>query len=499
MRLTETSLVIRPRSYWEALDLGILLAGRYRRLLVLSWIGMTLPVFIILTAVLWRYPTAVMLVLWWLKPAFDRLPLFILSQALFEDPPTLGQALRRWPALLRPQLLASLTWRRLSLSRSYGLPVQQLEKLDGGARQKRLTLLRKNNGGAARWLTIVGMHLELALWTGMMALLYLLLPDSLPSPWDSDITEVTGHFEGSWPEHLSNVFYWLVIAIWEPIYVSCGFTLYLNRRTVLEAWDIELVLRQLRQRLGAIAALLLVAGMLVLPVPSAFAAAAPDTPRLLNQTVSSQAAHQTILRIVGEPPFRNPETVTRWSFGQAPDAAVPSARPPLLPGLNVGWLATLIELCLWSLLAGTTSLLIWRHGEWLRTFVQRLRPPAKSRHTPPPQLFGLMLKPQSLPGDVASAVEHLWPEQPREALGLLYRALLSRVLNEYQLRVKAADTEAQVLAEIARLGLPELTQFSTHLTQHWQNLAYGHRPPPLEAQVSLCQQWRRLFDSQVQP
>jgi hypothetical protein len=27
--------------------------------------------------------------------------------------------------------------------------------------------------------------------------------------------------------------------VWEPIYVACGFSLYLNRRTVLEAWDIE--------------------------------------------------------------------------------------------------------------------------------------------------------------------------------------------------------------------------------------------------------------------
>ncbi|UUZ49460.1 hypothetical protein LP420_03950 [Massilia sp. B-10] len=34
-------------------------------------------------------------------------------------------------------------------------------------------------------------------------------------------------------------------AIIAPIYTACGFTLYLNRRASLEAWDLELQLRQI--------------------------------------------------------------------------------------------------------------------------------------------------------------------------------------------------------------------------------------------------------------
>ena len=34
----------------------------------------------------------------------------------------------------------------------------------------------------------------------------------------------------------------------EPFYVACGFTLYLQRRTILEGWDIELRFRQLTER-----------------------------------------------------------------------------------------------------------------------------------------------------------------------------------------------------------------------------------------------------------
>ena len=94
MRLTDASVAIRPRSAWEALDLGILLAHRHARLLMGSWALLTLPLFAVLSLLLWQHPTLAILIFWWLKPAFERLPLYILSHALFGDTPTLKQALR---------------------------------------------------------------------------------------------------------------------------------------------------------------------------------------------------------------------------------------------------------------------------------------------------------------------------------------------------------------------------------------------------------------------
>ena len=44
MRLSDASVVIRPRSTWEAMDLGILLSQRHRRLLMTSWAIVSLPV-----------------------------------------------------------------------------------------------------------------------------------------------------------------------------------------------------------------------------------------------------------------------------------------------------------------------------------------------------------------------------------------------------------------------------------------------------------------------
>lgn len=87
MRLTDASVVIRPRTSWEAMDLGVLMAREHRFLLMSSWALVSLPIFSLLTVLLWSYPSLVMFLFWWLKPAFDRLPLYILSQALFAEPP----------------------------------------------------------------------------------------------------------------------------------------------------------------------------------------------------------------------------------------------------------------------------------------------------------------------------------------------------------------------------------------------------------------------------
>lgn len=180
MPLSDAAVAVRLRSPWEAVDLGVRLAQRHAGLLLASWALLTLPLLAVLSLLLWRYPSGALLLFWWLKPAFERLPLHILSRALFGATPTLGQALRAWPGLLRGELLASLTWRRFSLSRSFTLPLLQLENLRGQARRQRLDALGRRSG-VARWLTLLGMHIELLLWTGLLVLIYLLLPSSFDS------------------------------------------------------------------------------------------------------------------------------------------------------------------------------------------------------------------------------------------------------------------------------------------------------------------------------
>jgi hypothetical protein len=523
MRLSDASVVIRPRTPWEAIDLGMLLAKQHAGLLMLSWALITLPVFAVLCLQLWDYPSIAVLLFWWLKPAFDRLPLYILSNALFGATPSLKQALKAWPGLLKPQLLASLTWRRFSLSRSFALPIQQLEGLSGDARRQRFTSLIERSSRTDRWLTIIGSHMEYSLYFGMLGLFYLMLPAQFEIDWQwYKLFEETSP-EWFWLEHLSNVLYVLVLIIWEPIYVACGFTLYLNRRTLLEAWDIELKLRQLSQRLKAAATVLaLTLGLLLLPAPdSAMAAAAqpnaaadvtgPKAPRLLKQPVTSEQAQQSIQQLLDQPPFENHQEVTRWRFDEA--AAEPeddsessalsdffSALLKLKQWLNgLHGITVLLEVVLWSTLFALVGWLLWRYREWLQTFVGRVRlTPAKTRQAPQ-QLFGLEVSPQSLPDDLLGEVQRLWAQQPRAALGLLYRALLSRLLHEQKLPLSSAHTETEVLQLVTALEQAPLSQFSQQLTQAWQNIAYGHQAPAPELKEPLCHAWQQLFGPGVRP
>ncbi|MEL4170318.1 MULTISPECIES: DUF4129 domain-containing protein [unclassified Pseudomonas] len=506
MRLSDASVAIRPRTTWEAMDLGILMSQRHRRLLMTSWAIVTLPVYALLSLLLWDSPSLVIVVFWWLKPAFDRLPLYILSKALFGETPTLKQALRQWPALLKPQLLASLTWRRLSLSRSFLMPVVQLEGLCGQAREQRLRVLLQRNGGAAQWLTVIGVHLETVLWFGLMALFYLFVPQQVELEWDWQALIAVAENDWLWFEHLINFLYPLLLILWEPVYVACGFSLYLNRRTILEAWDIELVFRRLRQRLSGVAPVLMLLALVLLPLgPKTWAAednTAPDSPRLLNQPLTSEASRDSIEAILQAPPFKNTETVTRYRFGEETEEPDEDGEPSgwlkalfqWLGGQRFETAAALIQVLLWACLAGAIVWLVWHYRDRFQALPSRRatkRPPPE--RPAPVQMFGLDIREESLPEDVAASAEQLWSTAPREALGLLYRALLSRLHHEFGVALKAADTEGQVLHRVEQLQQEHLLAFSRLLTLHWQNVAYGHRPPSPDLQQELCDGWRGLF------
>ncbi|WXL24912.1 DUF4129 domain-containing protein [Ectopseudomonas mendocina] len=529
MRPSDASVVIRPRNTWEAIDLGVLLARKHAGLLMLSWALVTLPLFALLCLLFWDYPTVAVLLFWWLKPAYERLPLFILSNALFGAIPTLRQAIKALPGLLRPQLLASLTLHRFSLTRSFDLPVMQLEGLAGDERKRRLVILQQRNTRPASWLTIIGVHLESALWIGGISLFYMLMPGQMETNWQWAQLIDSGAQEWLWLEHLSNFVYALGLVIWGPVYVACGFTLYLNRRTELEAWDIELVFRQLAQRLrGVAAALLLSCCMLFQLSPDSALATensaaeaetscpvpdqdpnGPLSDRLLNQPLTSQAAQDSVNNLLTNPPFQHREQVTRWRLGDEQSSGGDDEQgtlSELLKGFfelmkfwqHINAVAELFEALLWALMFGLIGWLIWRYREWLATFTGRLGLPQKQPVQAPQQLFGLDLAPQNLPEDIAAEAERLWDEQPRAALSLLYRGLLSRLVHEYRLPLEPSHTESEVLHLVERIGQDQLGQFSQSLTGHWQNLAYGHRLPPAELKHDLCTAWRQLFKQEVQ-
>jgi hypothetical protein len=246
VELDRLSVAVRPRRDWEAMDLGFRLARACAWPLFAATLAVLVPVTLLVALALHRAPEFAVLALWWLKPLIDRAPLHVLSRAVFGEVPTVRETLRALPAAAWNGLLASLTWRRIHSRRSFVLPVWQLEGQRGAAWRSRVAVLSRRAGGGATWLTVACLHMELALNIGFYGLLWLLLPQALE-------LDLRGFVTGSSPEWFDFVelaFYAAAIAIVEPFYVAAGFALYLNRRTLLEGWDLELAFRRLAARMG---------------------------------------------------------------------------------------------------------------------------------------------------------------------------------------------------------------------------------------------------------
>jgi hypothetical protein len=246
---------IRSRTHWEAIDLGLALVQTYWRNLYAAWFVALLPV-VFLARVLsyllsrnggsYEYVVGILLV-WWLKPFYDRVLLHVLSRAVFGEMVTCRGVLHALPHLLRHSgLFRALTWRRFMPSRSFELPIWQLEGVTGQARRRRFQVLKRR--GTTRLVFVCGIF-ELILLLGALGLFFMMLPLEYAPPHP-------GSFSGFFADDIGFksaycLFYLFVISVVEPFYVAAGFALYLNQRTELEGWDIELGFRTLAARLAA--------------------------------------------------------------------------------------------------------------------------------------------------------------------------------------------------------------------------------------------------------
>ncbi len=246
MRPDRLTVSLRPRSQFEAIDLGYALLRRHAYEVWRHWLLLAVPMMAILAAiefVFFDWMQAGMLI-WWGKPLYDAVVLLVLSRAVFGESLSPSQALRELRRL-SGVLFASLTLRRLSLSRSFLLPAHLLEGLRGQTRNARIRLLRQESTAAARTLTMCSSWLELSVLGGLIVLFYWLAP-ALLRP---ELLESLNDSHSIGLQIAVQVLYISVLSIVEPFYVAAGFALYLNRRTMLEAWDIEVALKRMNARL----------------------------------------------------------------------------------------------------------------------------------------------------------------------------------------------------------------------------------------------------------
>jgi hypothetical protein len=478
---------LRPRNAWEAMDLGLEVVRANARALYGAWLAAYVPVAAVVFALLWDQPFYAWLAMWWLKPLFDRIALAVTARRLFGDAAPVLAMLRGLPALAwRSGILGALTWRRLDFARSLHLPVHQLERLAGKAARMRIRVLDRDARGPAVWLSFLFLMTELIFGLGVSLLLTLLTPVQAPVG-----TLLEGWFLGRFDLGMTGTILGALAAcVVEPFYVACGFTLYLQRRTLLEGWDIELRFRQMSQRVdklrrhaGAIAASLLAAvaiGMLA-PVPAAHA----------QQPRPQREAAAEIKEVLKDPDFGRQGTRTRIRYVGPEWQGKADAKPFDWSWFaKLGrWLGEASRVAAWTAAAAVLAFVLYYAARYIRA--HRFGAAGAPR---PQFLFGMDVRPESLPDDVASTAQALARQgRLREALSLLYRGALVRFMDA-GVEFRQGDTEGDCTRRVEATQSAPCRTYFLRLVGAWQSLAYGHHPGDAAAVMALADGWREQFE-----
>ncbi len=238
MRAEQLQLALRPRPAYDAVDLGVRMVQRGGRSLRRAFLPLALLLVVACGATLELAPWLPSLLLWWLKPWLDRILLHVFARQAFGEETGFRdawQARREAPWM---PLLARLTVWRLSFWRAYSTPVTQLEGQSGAARRQRLAAILRHQRWPAAMTQATFSWIELFLVAGLMGLLPWMTPgldklDALHWLFSGSLAATAVVFS----LHAAAVLFV------EPFFVASGFTMYLNRRVELEAWDVEQDLR----------------------------------------------------------------------------------------------------------------------------------------------------------------------------------------------------------------------------------------------------------------
>lgn len=481
MEIEKLNVALAPRRPWAALDMGFALGRAWYLRLWMAWVVVAVPMLLLTLALMpWGLWLA-MLVLWWLKPAYEQLPLYALSRAIFNDPPTFRETLRQARRWVPCGLLANLTWRRFAPSRSFTAPVMQLEGLQRRERSARLVILH-GAGDVGGWLTIAGAHFETLLFCTALLVGYALLPEEL-----SFRDDLLGHKR--FVEAAQLLFYFAAMSAIAPFYVAGGFSLYLHRRAQIEGWDIELVFRRLRARIpekqGQTSSI--VAGLVVAVL--AFGALGMPTPvRADEATMDRESTGRIIAEVLQHPDFGTKRTTTFWRW-KAEEVEKKETPMPAWPQL----VARIGEFLMWAAVAGLIVYALYRLPGWLSRLPRRRRthPDAK---LPATTLFGLNVRKESLPEDIPVVARELAGRgELRAALALLYRGALASLMAREGMLFRDGHTEGECFARVQASCAQPLSEYFGSLTRDWQRTAYGHALPTQDDLQAHCAAWSEHF------
>lgn len=487
MDLDKIIIALRPRTNEEAIDLGFALARRYYWSLLFIWLVGALPVAIIAYAVLWDHKFWALLIVWWLKPWYERQQLYYLGLKLFDQPISLREAIKGYWARDRQNILWSLTFGRLSIARSFNAAVSLLEGLSGKSRKTRLQSLHRQ-GNSPELLLFMCSILELMIALTPISLMFTMVPPELLQfvDWQEIIFTVTN---SSWVIFAIHVCVFLAMALVSVFFTASGFALYINRRTHLEGWDIELQFRQIAAKAKSVAGCLVtgvLAGWLALGI-------ATPTETWAQDHLDADRSRQQIAEVLADDAFGKTMTISRWVKNDRQERSTPQrSLPTYSPRVDAsaGSFLKLISMLVIITAVAIVVLFIARNTRWLDGGKEGER----RRADLPVEVFGLSVDEESLPDDVSSVAMRLVDQGDyRGALSLLYRASLSKLMNRGDVVIDDASTEGECLRQVRGVIGADSEDYFAQLTRGWQRQAYAHESLSTEQITRLVQRWQSFL------
>jgi hypothetical protein len=474
MRLDTVTAEIRPRGDWEAVDLGFALVRRdFWRCFAVWWLAV-LPPTVAAGWWLWESPLVWLMLFWWWKPAASRLVLFELSRRLFGERPTWRASLREIPRAWTRRFFHRFLWARLSPWLPVTLAVEDLEGLRGKAHKQRCLQITRRGEGAVMWTYLVG---DLAAcWFGLaiVMLVGMFIPEGQDGAWRMAVES----WDSSNPTEIPLLILRLVVccvmfsmSLTDLFVTGAGFGVYLNNRTWLEGWDVELALKRLARRLGGAALLGLM--LCIVWMPAVSRAAENSDPAQVIREVKADGdfkVHTVIERIPKE-------RKSRWNLDW------------LWLGGAAEWLGKAVMFVVVASLLTALAWLIWTNRHLF--LVRRIGGGnAAGDSSTARVVMGLAVSPETLPDDVPAAALTLWRQgRHHVALGLLYRGAISRIIEAGRVEIRESDTEGDCLRRVEQAGSAAQPDYFRGITGAWTRLAYaGRRPEDLEVET-LCRQW----------
>jgi hypothetical protein len=507
MNLENVTVEMRPRSEWEAADFGVRMIRRDAAAIYRVWFAITLPLIslAVLAIIYSPYPIVATLAYWWLEPLVDGPILRIISRRLFGENADVRAALRSVFSLAWRNKIFLLTPYRFHFARSTAMPVTQLEGLSGADRRSRAKVLNLKIMNHGTGVTVAYQHLALALYFGVILLGFALVPtdyqDSLGSDWMGAFWQDSSRFSGV----LSLLIVYFAQTALQPWFVGAGFGLYINCRTQLEAWDIEVAFRRMVQRRSGGLATAVVVAILMSPVMLLPDAACSQESDAADETSLSDPGFsgfwvedevQPALKVILEDEaLATSREVEGWYSISEDDSS------PDTSGLSGDWgdwlagvgrlLSFVVEFSLWIVVAILLYVIFMTRDFWM-PYLGRYRKaaPVATRVI----LSSGELSAESLPDDVPSEVMRLWNAgSKRGALSLLYRSSVFAAVTRHGVRLPPSATEGVCVVAIGQQTDASQADYFRRVVAAWIRCAYGYQVPNDEAMQPLCDEWSKYY------